>query len=272
MAYRVAGSGPPVMLVHGFLGTSKGWRHVLPLLSAKFTVIAPDMRGYGGSTITESGYDARTLANDFRGLLRHLGHERAHVVGHDMGAPPLLVWAADHPGEILSLTYAEEPVMLDDILSDEISMTLDKAKKGGLWWWMMAYAPGMAERLIAGNERAYIDWYFDNYAAIPGAIDEDARAAYAADLAKPGGIGGWFGVYRAVFETVGQTEPLTKKPLSLPVLGVGGAASMSDHVAEALRRVATSVTGSSIADAGHFIPEEQPKAFADRVSAFINGI
>ncbi|MBD3887706.1 alpha/beta hydrolase [Phormidium tenue FACHB-886] len=104
--YAIGGQGAPILLWHGFLETWYCWRKVMPTLAKRYTVIAPDMRGYGDSDKTQQGYDARTLADDFRQLIQQLGFSQVHLVAHDMGAPSALLYASDYPDEVLSLTGA----------------------------------------------------------------------------------------------------------------------------------------------------------------------
>jgi pimeloyl-ACP methyl ester carboxylesterase len=110
-------NGPPVLLWHGFLSTSYAWRKVMPAMEdAGLAVLVPDMRGYGDSDkpAGTEGYDARALAEEFRALVREIGFGAGRpltLVAHDMGAPPALLWAADHPEEVAGLLYIEVPVM-----------------------------------------------------------------------------------------------------------------------------------------------------------------
>jgi pimeloyl-ACP methyl ester carboxylesterase len=123
--YLVGGNpnGPPVILWHGFLSTSYAWRKVMPALAnAGLAVLAPDMRGYGDSDKPAGieGYDGRALAEEFRALVRQIGFGTGRpltLVAHDMGAPPALLWAADHPEEVAGLLYIEVPVMLSEVLT-----------------------------------------------------------------------------------------------------------------------------------------------------------
>jgi pimeloyl-ACP methyl ester carboxylesterase len=108
--YVIGGKGDAVVLLHGWLGTWYTWRKVMPLLSEHYTVIVPDVRGYGDSDKPDAGYDARTIGREIRGLVRQLGFERVFVVGHDMGALPALAYAAEFPGEVRGLVYMDEPL------------------------------------------------------------------------------------------------------------------------------------------------------------------
>ena len=96
--YVTAGGGPPVVLIHGYPQTWWEWRHQIPALAEKYTVIAPDMRGLGDSSRPASGYDKKTIGNDiWRVVNEVLGHESFYLVGHDWGGPTAYAIAAAHP-------------------------------------------------------------------------------------------------------------------------------------------------------------------------------
>ena len=265
---------PVVLLWHGFLGNGYSNRKVLPLLASDFNVVCPDMRGYGASTHpgVNAAYDGRTLANDFKSLMEQLGHDRYHIIAHDMGAPAALLLAADSTERVRSLTYVEEPAALPDILSEKIRYTEQGTNLGGLWWWMMAYAEGMAEAIISGNERSFVDWFYNNYTADSSAIDDLARRVYVRDFEGAEGIAGWFGVYRDMLTTVDQTAPLASNKVQTPVLAMGGAGSLGATVAEQMREVAQNVEESVIENCGHFVPEEKPEELVSRFRAFSNSL
>ena len=129
--YWIGGNlhGKPVLLWHGFLGTAYSWHKVMPLLAdAGYAVLVPDMRGYGDSDKPAgiAGYDARSLAEEFRALVKQLefgNGQKLLLVAHDMGAHPALLWAADHPDELSGLVYMEVPTMLEEFLSKVIVYT-----------------------------------------------------------------------------------------------------------------------------------------------------
>ena len=267
-------NAPVVLLWHGFLGNGYSNRKVLPLLASDFNVVCPDMRGYGASTHpgVNAAYDGRTLANDFKSLMEQLGHDRYHIIAHDMGAPAALLLAADSPERVRSLTYVEEPAALPDILSQKIRYTEQGTNLGGLWWWMMAYAEGMAEAIITGNERSFVDWFYNNYTADDSAIDDQARRVYVRDFKGAEGIAGWFGVYRHMLTTVDQTAPLAENKVQTPVLALGGAGSLGASVAEQMRQVAQNVEEGVIENCGHFIPEEKPEELVRRFHDFSSSL
>jgi haloacetate dehalogenase len=94
--YALAGDGPPVVLLHGFPETWYAWRHQIPELARRYSLVVPDLRGYGDTAKPPTGYDKRTMAADVRELLRHLGHDRVALVGHDRGARVATRFAKDH--------------------------------------------------------------------------------------------------------------------------------------------------------------------------------
>ena len=270
--YLAAGDpgGPPVLLWHGFLGTClrSGGRSSRSWPTPGFAVLAPGrMRGYGDSDKPPgvAGYDARALAEEFRGLVRQTGFGRDKpllLVGHDMGAPPALLWAADHPEEVAGILYVEAPVMLSAVLTKIIAYTPEAMKEGSMWWWILPLAPGVPERLVVGHERAFLEWFYDQATAHRGAspaadVDETLRT-----FAGPEGVLGAMGVYRAAFKSIEQTEPLAGvlgQKVKVPIVALGGEKGLGERVPAMVKLVASNVTGETVADCGHFLPEECPE-------------
>lgn len=265
--YVVGGAGEPVLLWHGFLETWYCWRKVMPALAADYTVIAPDMRGYGDSDKPANGYDARTLAKDFRALVGQIGFEKIFIVAHDMGAPPALVYAGEYPEEVRALAYLDEPVLTEKNMQQVHKFAPDTLKNGGLWWWAFGLAPGIPERLVAGKERDFLTWFYANYTFDRASIEPEAVDEYLRTFATPGGISGAFGVYRSIFETIEQTEAYAGflNKIRTPVLGLGGEKSMGEHTKQMLEEVASDVRGGSVKQCGHFIPDEQPDYLVEQL-------
>jgi pimeloyl-ACP methyl ester carboxylesterase len=273
--YWIGGTpnGPPVLLWHGFLATSYSWHKVMPLLAeAGFSILVPDMRGYGDSDkpAGTEGYDARALSEEFRELVRQIefGAGRPLIVAaHDMGAPPALLWAAEHPEEVAGLLYIEAPVMLSAVLTKIIAYTPEAMKEGSMWWWMIPLAPGVPERLIVGNERAFLTWFYDRHTASRDAISTADVDETLRSFAGREGVLGAMGVYRAAFTTIQQTEPLTIHKVKVPVVALGGTKGLGDHVLPMVKMVCENVEGRVIPDCGHFVPEERPEEIARHVLA-----
>jgi pimeloyl-ACP methyl ester carboxylesterase len=265
--------GVPVLLWHGFLGTGFVWRHVMPLLAeAGFTVLVPEMRGYGDSDKPEGtdGYDGKALAEEFRALVRMLGFGMGKplvLAAHDMGAPPALLWAAKYPEEIRGLLYMEVPVMLSSVLTKIVSYTPEAMQKGSMWWWILPLAPGVPERLVVGHEREFLTWFFEFAAARPDAIPEETTKEYLRTFSGVEGVLGAMGVYRAAFTTIAQTEPLQQDKIQIPIVALGGAKAQGDNVREMVAMVGSDVTGHIVPNCGHFLPEECPEEIVRHIHA-----
>lgn len=270
-------SGPPVLLWHGFLSTSQEWRKVMPALAeAGYAVLVPDMRGYGDSDKPEgtTGYDARALAEEFRTLVHQLGFGGGKpmiLAAHDMGAPPALLWAADHPEEIAGLLYIEAPVMLSGVLSKIIAYTPEAMKEGSMWWWILPLAPDVPERLVVGREREFLTWFYDRHMARREAIADADVDETLRTFAGREGVLGAMGLYRAAFTSIEQTEPLagllTGRKVTVPVMALGGEKGLSENVLMMVKLVAKDVEGDLIIDCGHFLPEECPEEVVRHVLA-----
>ncbi len=270
-------SGPPVLLWHGFLSTSQEWRKVMPALAeAGYAVLVPDMRGYGDSDKPEgtTGYDARALAEEFRTLVHKLGFGGGKPIilaAHDMGAPPALLWAADHPEEIAGLLYIEAPVMLSGVLSKIIAYTPEAMKEGSMWWWILPLAPEVPERLLVGKEREFLTWFYDLHMAKREAIAEEDLNETLRTFSGREGVLGSMGVYRAAFTSIEQTEPLARllvgHKVAVPVVALGGDKSLGANVEKMLKLVAKNVEGEVVSNCGHFLPEEYPAVVVRHILA-----
>ena len=259
--------GQPVVLWHGFLSTGYAWHQVAPpLAQAGLEVLIPDMRGFGDSDkpAGDVGYDNRALAEECRALVGEIGFGSGRplvLAAHDMGAPPALIWAADHPEEIDGLLYIEAPVMLSEVLQKIIAYTPQAMVKGSMWWWVLPLAPGVPERLVVGNERAFLTWFYEGATANPKAIAPTTVDEYLRTFSGREGVLGAMGVYRAAFMSISQTEPLTRKKVGVRIVALGGGTNgLGAKVGEMVRLVAEHVEAHTLSDGGHFLPEEQPDA------------
>ncbi len=264
--YRLGGpeSGRPVILWHGFLSTGHLWRKVAPELArAGYRVLIPDMRGYGDGDKPEGteGYDARSLMEETRALAAGIGFGGGRpilIAAHDMGALPALIWAADHPEEVAALAYIEAPVMLSGPLKTVFTYDRARMGEGSMWWWILPLAPEVPERLIVGHERAFLTW-FHRHMAHPETIGPEALDETLRTFTGREGVLGSMGIYRAAFDSIEQTEPLTEHKIATPVLAVGGRLGLGDRVSKMVALVARNVEAVTLQDSGHFVPEEQPK-------------
>jgi pimeloyl-ACP methyl ester carboxylesterase len=264
----------PVLLWHGFLSTGYAWHKVAPALAeGGLAVLIPDMRGFGDSDkpAGDDGYDNRALAEEFRALVRVIGFgggRKLILAGHDMGAPPALIWASDHPDEVAGLVYIEGPVMLSAVLQKIIAYTPQAMAKGSMWWWILPLAPGVPERLIVGNERGFLTWFYEGATADPASIEPATIEEYLRTFSGRKGVIGAMGVYRAAFTSIEQTEKLTRNKVRVPVVALGGSSNgLGAKVGEMVKLVAEHVEAHTRADSGHFMPEEQPDAVVKHILA-----
>lgn len=268
--YVQGGKGPLLLLWHGFLETWYCWRKVMPELAKLYTVIAPDMRGYGDYEKLENGYDALSLANDFRALIRQTGIAgKVTIMAHDMGAPPALVYAGEFAEEVQALIYLDEPVLTIENMENLHSFSSPMAKKGGLWWWGFGLANDIPERLLVGKEKEFLTWFYNRTYDKGVSIEENAVTEYLRSFNGVTGIRGAFGVYRDVYSSIEQTEKYLTAKINVPVLALGGAIALGHNVKLMVEGVANFVEGGVVPDCGHFIADERPEYLLLQLNKFL---
>jgi pimeloyl-ACP methyl ester carboxylesterase len=264
----MGGSGPALLLVHGWMGDWTHWRKVMPLLAAKHTVIAVDARGYGESDKPATGYDGLTIVSDLRAIVSQLGVGPVVVAGHDMGALPALLYAAHHPQEVKGLVYIDEP--LPGYNLDRFT-AFSKDNPFVYWWFAFNSQPHIPALMWQGKEDVLVDYFITAMVADPSSITEADKAEIVRGLRKPGGLHGSFGWYREVHTTSDQIVAATKKKLALPVLALNGQYG-HPGVTEQMQLVAENVSGTTIAFCGHLLAQEKPAETAQAMLAFTAGL
>lgn len=264
--YRRMGKGPGMVLLHGFPQTGHMWRKVMPALAERFTVVAPDLRGYGGSDRPAGGYDKRSMAADIAEVIRSLGIGPVILVGHDRGARVAHRFALDHPSLLTHL------VILDIAPTYDVFERMDQASARTRWHWLFHLVPDLPEALTAGREEIYLRYCYTAWALNPTAIEEEAIQEYVRCFRQPGAMRAAFEDYRA-----GGTIDLEHdagdrhKKVSVPTLVFWGGsrqAQAADMLAVWKARC-EQVEGYGIPDCGHFIPEEQPAVLIDAILKFV---
>jgi len=261
IAYRTTGTGPPVLLLHGWPQTGTAWRKVVPLIADRHTVVVPDLPGFGASSRPADGYRKTEVADRLHALMTRLGHPRYDVAGHDVGGQVCYPLAARRPAAVRSVALVEAGVPgLGDSLAAANPLT------GGSWHFGFNMVPDLPELLITGRERDYLRAILlrDSIGlAVPGAIDDGVLDHYADALAAPGGIRGAMGHYRALPDDIADNRELAARGrVTAPVLLVGAREGVGlgwrDTVDEAFEQVST----REIAGCGHYLPEERPAELA----------
>jgi pimeloyl-ACP methyl ester carboxylesterase len=259
LRYRVGGTGSPVLLLHGFGETGHMWDPVLPVLARSHTVVAPDLRGAGGSDKPEEGYDKKTMAQDIHALARSLGMEKVTVVGHDIGLMVAYAYAAQYPAET-------ERVVLMDAFLPGIGNWKAMWLLRDLWHFHFYGEVPLA--LVLGRERIYLEHFWNDFAADPHhSVPEADRQRYAADYAQPGAMRAAFEYFRNFEQDAGDFARMARTRLQMPVRVIAGEKSGGSFLIDQVRLVADDVDGTVIPGAGHWLIEEAP----DKVIPVLQG-
>jgi haloacetate dehalogenase len=266
------GSGPAVLLLHGYPQTHVIWHRVAPILAEQFTVICPDLRGYGDSgkipgDLDHVAYSKRVMAQDQVEVMQSLGFDRFVVVGHDRGGRVAHRMALDHANEVSRLA------VLDIVPTRTVYATIDQERATNVWRFFFLIQPSpFPERLIAADPDFYLHWTLDHWCGTPGALTEEAVAEYRRcfDAAT---IHATCEDYRAgaTIDLIhDQAWPESK--VSCPLLALWsrtGTGSLYDVLSEWRERCAVSVRGRAL-DCGHFLPEERPQETTAEIAAFLS--
>lgn len=261
-----AGEGPTVVLVAGFPQSWYAWRKVMPLLAKDHHVIAVDLPGQGDSEKPVGGYDTATTSARLHALLAELGQDRYVLVGHDIGSWVSYPYAHRFPEELRGLVLLDANIP-GVTLQPTLTLGPDNWRN---WHFLFNPIPDLPEALLAGRERILIEWFFSRKTAnfrqtfSSGDIDEYERV-----YSILGGMRGMLGYYRAVLEDIEQNAPLQERPLTVPVLALGGDVGSAPDLYDRMNTLGHDVRGGVIADSGHYIPEEQPEALAREILSFI---
>jgi haloacetate dehalogenase len=267
IAYDRLGSGPPILLLHGWPQTRRMWRLVVPALAERFSVVAADLRGYGDSEppADSNEYDKRSMGQDMFGLMDSLGFaERFLVVGHDRGARVARRMAADHPERLAGAA-------LLDIMPMEWVFEQGEggyARRYAHWYFMLSR--GLAEAAMSAVPRAFAMYQFER-SHVP--LDPAAVEHYIEMFSRPQSIAASLGDYRSAFEVDRprwQAEVAEGRLIQAPLLVLWGAeGNLRDApVLEEWQKRARDVRGHGVPGSGHYIPEEQPQAVIEAVGRF----
>jgi len=277
---RMGGSGPPLLLLHGFPETHVMWRELAPLLSRKFTVVVADLRGYGQSSCPpDSGdhaaYSKRTMGNDMVAVMRQLGFSCFSVVGHDRGARVAYRMALDHPDAIGRLVVC-------DIVPTSIAWEKADARAMlGFWPWSMLAQPApLPERVLETCAEVIVDNACGQWGSSPDTFPAEVRHLYSKSLSDPQHAHAICEEYRAAatIDRKHDEEDLQHtKTINCPVLvlwGAGGAVdtwyAKQNGPLALWRVIAPEAVGEAVAG-GHFFPEESPKATFEKLQTFLSG-
>jgi pimeloyl-ACP methyl ester carboxylesterase len=264
--YATGGAGEPVFLLHGVPKTMSYWRHVAPLLTPHYTVVAVDNRGFGGSQRPLNGYDTATMADDVAELASWLGFDRFRVAGEDWGAAIAYAVAAFHRHRVRQLVFQE--TLLPGLPTGERDPSLapDDGRTG--WHFSFFTLPNLPELLLTGRERPFWTYFARRQMWDPSALADDDIDEMVRSVEQPGGTRAILEIYRAREVDAEQNRPHYANPIGCPVLAVGGQAYLGDAVAKQLALVARDVRGAVITASGHNVALENPAALAQAYLEF----
>ncbi len=272
---RTAGSGPPLLLLHGYPESSLMWRNVAPSLAEKFTVVTTDLRGYGNSSTPPDDelhetYSKRAMAADQVKVMELLGHDQFMVAGHDRGGRVTHRLALDFPKRINRLA------VLDIIPTLHMFENVDREMAQSYFhWFFLIQGNGVPEQLINADPQAWIESRFSGRLLGENPIDPEAITEYTNIFRDPAHVAATCADYRAAASIDldhDRADRSAKHRITAPLLVMWGQSSYVgrnfDSV-EVWKRFADQVTGIQ-APSDHYIPEEAPSFTAEVLSEFFS--
>jgi pimeloyl-ACP methyl ester carboxylesterase len=259
---RSGGSGPVVVLIHGYAENSDSWAPLAADLMKDHTVVVPDLRGIGRSSKPADGYDKKTQAKDMRAVVTSLGYDKTFVVAHDIGNMVAYAYAAMYPDKVERLVVMDAPIPGIDPWSEIL-------QNPGVWHFNF-HGPD-AERLVAGRERIYFDRIWNDFTGDPSKPDEVTRNFFAATYAQPGGMRAGFAQFAAFSQDAKDNKVFEQTKLTMPVMAVGGEKSFGPLQAVIMRHVAMNVKEEVVAGSGHWLMEERPDYTVALIRKFLDG-
>lgn len=268
---RVGGTGPPLLLLHGYPQTHAMWHKLAPRLAADFTVVAADLRGYGDSSKPSGDpehatYSKRAMAADMVLLMRALGHERFAIAGHDRGARVTHRLCLDHPDLVT------RAAVLDIAPTYTMFATANKAFGDAYYHWFFLSQPyDLPERMIGADPAYYLRSKLAKWGRDPTAFSAEAMAEYLRCFGDPATIHASCEDYRAAasLDLVHDEADLGRR-LSCPLLVLWGARGFIARQYDVLavwRERAADLRGWAV-PSGHFLPEEAPEETYQALAAF----
>jgi haloacetate dehalogenase len=274
---RRSGSGPPLLLLHGFPETHLMWRGVAPLLARRFTVICPDLRGYGASGCPDSSpdhapYAKRAMGQDMVTVMERLGFPRFSVAGHDRGGRVAYRMALDHPDRV------ERLAVLDVVPTETAWDRADARFALAFWpWSLLAQPEPLPERILEAASEAIVDDALGGWGSPAAVFPPEVRSAYVRAIRDPEHAHAICEEYRAaatIDREHDRADRAAGRRIGCPVLLLWSAAGPLGTWYEEeggpltlWRASSDQVQGHSI-DAGHFFPEEAPELTAEALSRF----
>jgi len=266
--YVRGGTGPAVILLHGFPQDWYEFHQIMPRLAKKFTVIAVDLRGVGGSAATRDGYDAANMAEDVHQLAQHLKLDRVYVAGHDIGGMIAYAFARRYP-------KTTRGVMILDVGLPGIEPWEEDKAKPMLWHVNFHQTPKLPEQLIDGRQFVYFRDIINRFALNSQAITDADVTRYASSYAAPEQLRAGMEFYRA-FPANEKFNAVQRSAIDFPMVLAGSdnvVGKINPRIAESLRKHGcTNVTIEVINNSGRFVVDEQPAAVAELIERYATAV
>ena len=270
--YVIQGQGAPVILLHGWPEFWYSWRKQIPVLSERFQVIAPDMRGFGYSDKPLSGYDTRTAASDMYELARLLGHRQVSLVAHDIGARVAFRFTLDHEEAVRRLVLIDSTPPMEQLGPQAPPVIRER------WHSYFHQQFDLPEKLIEGREEIYLRHIFRDWCINKYPLSDEEVAEYVRAYTQPGALRGGFSYYRAAaYEDPPHWRADADRQMSTPLLFLFGvrrartAETMgAGPLEDAWRKVFPNTKAKHMGDYGHFLQWETPEEVNRELLAFLS--
>ena len=270
--YVIEGQGAPVVFIHGWPEFWYGWRRQIPVLSERYQVIVPDLRGFGYSDKPLHGYDTKSAASDIYELVRQLGHQQVSIVSHDIGVRVAYRFALDHEETVNRMVLLDSTPPMEQLGAQAPSVVRER------WHSYFHQQFDLPEKLIEGREEIYLrhifkDWTINKYPPSAAEVGEYVRA-----YSQPGALRGGFSYYRAsAYEDPPHWREDAGRVMQMPVLFLYGSRRVKTAEAmgagplnDAWRSVFPNVRGKDMGNYGHFLQWEAPDDVNRELLSFLS--
>jgi haloacetate dehalogenase len=274
---RTGGSGPPLLLLHGYTQTHVMWHRVAPALAAKFSLVIPDLPGYGSSAVPQADakhapYDKRSMAKVMVEVMDKLGHQQFRMAGHDRGGRVAYRLALDHGPRV------ERMATLDIVPTYDMWHGMDRNMAMKVWHWPFLAQPApLPEMLIEKAPVEYLEWKMASWTKAKNlsAFDPRAMEHYRASFSDPARIHAQCEDYRAGYGADlanDEADRAAGKTIACPLLALWGGVGIANETGGPLkiwRQWAPQAVGQPV-DSGHFLTEENPDVTARALLDFFS--